>query len=154
MHFEDERAGNLTFVLNSVENIKAVKSQVTMIVRGMYSNPPNHGARTVSTILNNDEFKNEWMNTLKLMTDRIKAMRKALRENLEKLGTIGTWNHITDQIGMFSYTGLSESHVEYLRNKYHIYMLRSGRINICGLNTNNIQYVAEAITDTLLNVTK
>jgi len=47
------------------------------------------------------------MNTLKLMTDRIKAMRKSLRENLEKLGTIGTWNHITDQTGMFSYTGLS-----------------------------------------------
>lgn len=109
------------------------------------------------------------------MTDRIKAMRKALRENLEKLGTIGTWNHITDQTGMFSYTGLSgkflskyllkyfytelflniiASHVEYLRNKYHIYMLRSGRINICGLNTNNINYVAEAITDTLLNVSK
>ncbi|XP_060879317.1 aspartate aminotransferase, cytoplasmic [Metopolophium dirhodum] len=150
----NERAGNLTFVLNSVENVKAVKSQVTMIVRGMYSNPPNHGARTVSTILNNDVFKNEWMNTLKLMTDRIKAMRKSLREHLEKLGTIGTWNHITDQTGMFSYTGLSASHVEYLRSKYHIYMLRSGRINICGLNTNNINYVAEAITDTLLNVAK
>jgi len=60
MYFEDERAGNLTFVLNSVENVKAVKSQVTMIVRAMYSNPPNHGARTVGTILNNDVFKNEW----------------------------------------------------------------------------------------------
>jgi aspartate aminotransferase len=56
----DERAGNLTFVLNSVDKIKAVKSQVTMIVRGMYSNPPNHGARIVSTILNNDELKKEW----------------------------------------------------------------------------------------------
>ncbi|XP_015379463.1 PREDICTED: aspartate aminotransferase, cytoplasmic [Diuraphis noxia] len=150
----NERAGNLTFVLNSGENVKAVKSQVTMIVRGMYSNPPNHGARTVSTILNNDVFKNEWKYTLKLMTDRIKAMRKALRENLEKLGTVGTWNHITDQTGMFSYTGLSASHVEYLRHKYHIYMLGSGRINICGLNTNNISYVAEAINDALLNVAK
>lgn len=47
------------------------------------------------------------INTLKLMTDRIKVMRKSLRENLENLGTIGTWNHITDQTGMFSYTGLS-----------------------------------------------
>lgn len=56
----DERAGNLTFVLNSVDKIKAVKSQVTMIVRGMYSNPPNHGARIVSTILNNEELKKEW----------------------------------------------------------------------------------------------
>lgn len=61
MFIIDERAGNLTFILNSVENVKAVKSQVTMIVRGMYSNPPNHGARTVGTILNNKELKNEWL---------------------------------------------------------------------------------------------
>ncbi|VVC36298.1 Aminotransferase, class I/classII,Aspartate/other [Cinara cedri] len=149
----NERAGNLTFVLNSVENVKAVKSQVTMIVRGMYSNPPNHGARTVSTILNNNELKQEWLLTLKFMTNRIREMRKALRENLEKLDTIGTWNHITDQTGMFSYTGLSASHVEYIRNKYHIYMLRSGRINICGLNIDNVNYVAEAITDALVNAT-
>uniref|UniRef100_A0A481MQK5 Aspartate aminotransferase n=1 Tax=Nipponaphis monzeni TaxID=196483 RepID=A0A481MQK5_9HEMI len=149
----NERAGNLTFVLNSTDNVKAVKSQVTMIVRGMYSNPPNHGARTVSTILNNPELKEEWLDTLKIMTGRIKDMRKALRENLEQLGTIGKWNHITDQTGMFSYTGLSANHVEYLRKKYHIYMLRSGRINICGLTNNNINYVAEAITDALVTVT-
>jgi len=148
----NERAGNLTFVMNSVEHVKTVKSQVTMIVRGMYSNPPNHGARTVSTILNNEELKKEWMDTLKVMTDRIKNMRKALRENLENLGTKGTWNHITDQTGMFSYTGLSASHVEYIRYKYHIYMLKSGRINICGLNSSNINYVAKAITDALINV--
>lgn len=61
LFFSDERAGNLTFVLNSVKNVKAVKSQVTMIVRGMYSNPPNHGARTVSTILNDNELKKEWL---------------------------------------------------------------------------------------------
>lgn len=61
IYFKDERAGNLTFVLNSVENVKAVKSQVTMIVRAMYSNPPNHGARTVDTILNNEELKKEWL---------------------------------------------------------------------------------------------
>lgn len=149
----NERAGNLTFVLNSMENVKAIKSQVTMIVRGMYSNPPNHGARTVSTILNNPDLKNEWLETLKLMTNRIKDMRKALRDNLEELGAIGKWNHITDQIGMFSYTGLSESHVEYLQNKFHIYMLKSGRINICGLTKTNISYIAEAITDALVNVT-
>lgn len=113
------------------------------------------------------------LDTLKLMTDRIKDMRKALRDNLEKIGAIGTWNHITDQIGMFSYTGLSGkiflkkvilltasftnfkyikisvNQVHFLRDKYHIYMLDSGRINICGLNTNNVNYVAEAIKDAL-----
>jgi len=114
-----------------LKRIKALKSQVTMTVRGMYSSPPNHGACTVSTILNNDALKKEWsvwniknnvdsrlinydciclimrLDTLKIMTNRIKYMRKSLRENLETLRTTGTWNHITDQPGMFSYTGLS-----------------------------------------------
>ncbi|XP_050436966.1 aspartate aminotransferase, cytoplasmic [Adelges cooleyi] len=147
----NERVGNLTFVMNSGEYAKTVKSQVTMIVRGMYSNPPNHGARVVSIILNDSELKNEWLTTLKTMTSRIKEMRAALRENLEKLNAPGKWNHITDQIGMFSYTGLTASQADYLRSKYHIYCLRSGRINVCGLNLNNINYVAEAINDALKN---
>lgn len=61
-------------------------------------------------------------------------MRKALRDELEKMSTPGTWNHITDQIGMFSYTGLSPKQCEILINKYHIYLLKSGRISMAGVN--------------------
>jgi len=72
-------------------------------------------------------------------------MRKALRSELEKLGTPGTWNHITDQIGMFSYTGLSTQQCEILINKYHIYLLKSGRISMAGINSKNVKYLAQSI---------
>lgn len=82
---------------------------------------------------------------MKTMSGRIIDMRNALRSKLEELGTPGTWNHITDQIGMFSFTGLSEAQVLKLREEYHIYMTKNGRISMAGLNTHNIDHVAQAI---------
>ena len=72
-------------------------------------------------------------------------MRKALRGKLEELGTPGSWNHITDQIGMFSFTGLTEDQVKLLKEKDHVYMMKSGRASLSGLNTGNVEYVAKAI---------
>jgi aspartate aminotransferase len=79
------------------------------------------------------------------MSGRIIAMRKALRRKLEELGTPGTWNHITDQIGMFSFTGLNERQVQKLREEAHIYMTKNGRVSMAGLNSKNVDYVAKAI---------
>jgi len=76
-------------------------------------------------------------------------MRKALRSELERLGTPGTWNHITDQIGMFSYTGLTTKQCEILIDKYHIYLLKSGRISMAGVNGNNVIYLAESIKSSI-----
>lgn len=81
------------------------------------------------------------------MSGRIQEMRKALRSKLEELATPGTWDHITSQIGMFSYTGLNQQQVQYLVQQYHIYLPKDGRISICGLNTRNVDYVAKAIND-------
>lgn len=81
------------------------------------------------------------------MSGRIIKMRDELRSRLEKLGTPGTWNHITDQIGMFSFTGLSETQVQKLRDEFHIYMTKNGRISMAGLNTRNIDHVANAINE-------
>lgn len=72
-------------------------------------------------------------------------MRALLRQNLEDLKTPGTWNHITDQIGMFSYTGLSVKVCELLINKYHVYLLKSGRISVAGINKKNVKYLASSI---------
>ena len=72
-------------------------------------------------------------------------MRKALRSKLEEIGTPGTWNHITDQIGMFSFTGLSEAQVLKLREDAHVYMTKNGRISMAGLNTKNVEYFAKAV---------
>lgn len=79
------------------------------------------------------------------MSGRIIDMRKSLRSNLEALGTPGKWNHITDQIGMFSFTGLTEAQVAKMRSEGHVYMTKNGRISMAGLNTNNVEYVAKQI---------
>lgn len=149
----NERVGNLTFVVRSQEVIAPIKSQVSIIIRAMYSNPPNHGARVVATILGNPEFNKEWRECLRTMSNRIQEMRELLKTQLDALGTPGSWDHITSQIGMFSYTGLNSKQVEFLIKKYHIYLLLSGRINMCGLNKNNIEYVAKAIHEAVVGET-
>ena len=78
-------------------------------------------------------------------------MRKALRSKLEEIETPGTWNHITDQIGMFSFTGLTPEQVNVMVDHHHIYMTPNGRISLSGLNTNNVEYVAKAIKNVVEN---
>jgi len=72
-------------------------------------------------------------------------MRAALRSELEQIGTPGNWNHITSQIGMFSFTGLSPEQSTAMLEKHHIYMLKNGRISMAGINSKNVKYVAECI---------
>ncbi len=94
----NERVGNVTVVVKDPSIIANVKSQVTLIVRAMYSNPPSHGARIVDTVLADKELYAEWRGCIQTMADRILAMRAGLRERLEKLGTPGCWDHITKQV--------------------------------------------------------
>ncbi|CAI0654268.1 unnamed protein product, partial [Colletotrichum noveboracense] len=103
------------------------------------------GARVASTVLNDPALFAEWEDNLRTMSGRIIEMRKVLRAKLEELGTPGTWNHITDQIGMFSFTGLSEAQVLKLREDAHVYMTKNGRISMAGLNTRNVEYFAKAV---------
>lgn len=149
----NERIGNLVLVLKDSSCITRVRSQLTLLVRGSYSNPPCHGARIVSTVLNDPALFEEWKGSIRTMSGRIKEMRQGLRERLEKLGTPGTWDHITSQIGMFSFTGMTAAQAKHLADKYHIFLLSSGRINMCGVTTGNIDYVAEAIHDAVTNIT-
>jgi aspartate aminotransferase len=148
----NERIGNLTVILKDPASTSAVQSRLVFLIRGMYSNPPAFGGRIVSKILNCPDFREEWMQCIQTMTSRIMKMRKMLRDKLEELKTPGTWNHITDHIGMFSYTGLTKPQVKFLLAKYHIYLLSSGRINMCGLNEENVVYVANAIHDAVVSI--
>ncbi|RWS00991.1 aspartate aminotransferase: cytoplasmic-like protein [Dinothrombium tinctorium] len=143
----NERIGNLTVVVNDKSTIANIKGQITLLVRGNYSNPPAHGSRIVSKILSDNKLHEEWKHNIKLMSTRIIDMRNALRNKLEELGTPGKWDHITTQIGMFSYTGLNQKQVQYLVQEHHVYLPKDGRISICGINTNNVEYVAKAIHD-------
>jgi aspartate aminotransferase, cytoplasmic len=144
-----QRAGCFHFVsspgADAKERTTRVASQIAILQRSEISNPPIYGARIASKALNDPKLFAEWEANLKTMSGRIIDMRKALRGKLEQLGTPGTWNHITDQIGMFSFTGLTEAQVAKLRSEGHIYMTKNGRISMAGLNTKNVEYVAEQI---------
>ena len=146
----NERAGNLTVVVKNPSVVANTKSQLTLVVRGMYSNPPAHGARVVEKVLNSDSLFAEWKNNIKTMAGRIIAMRKELRDKLESLGTPGSWNHITDQIGMFSFTGLSPEMCEFLLKEKHIYLLKNGRISMCGVTPGNLDYLASSINEAVI----
>ncbi|KAL1835000.1 hypothetical protein VTK73DRAFT_6485, partial [Phialemonium thermophilum] len=118
---------------------------LAVLQRSEISNPPIYGARVAATVLNDAALFAEWKDNLRTMAGRIIAMRKALRAKLEELGTPGPWNHITDQIGMFSFTGLTEAQVGRLRDEFHVYMTKNGRISMAGLNTRNVDYFARAV---------
>ncbi|KAK6536609.1 Aspartate aminotransferase, cytoplasmic [Arthrobotrys megalospora] len=144
-----QRAGCFHFVAapgpNAEELTQRVGSQLAILTRSEISNPPIYGAKVASTVLNDEQLFEEWKQDLCTMSGRIIAMRKALRDKLVELGTPGNWDHITSQIGMFSFTGLSETQVLEIRKEFHIYMTKNGRISMAGLNTHNVEYVATAI---------
>nr|CAG4718338.1 unnamed protein product [Naegleria fowleri] len=140
-----ERIGALNFVVSNPETAKQIQSQMKVIVRCLYSSPSLQGARIVAMTLNNPELFQLWKKELVMMSDRIKEMRQLLFDALQKRGTPGKWNHILEQIGMFSFTGLQKKHVQVLIEKYHIYLTDNGRISMCGLNRKNVDYVADAI---------
>ncbi|GMH12630.1 hypothetical protein Nepgr_014471 [Nepenthes gracilis] len=140
-----QRVGCLSLVCEDEKRAVAVKSQLQQLARPMYSNPPVHGALLVSIILSDPHLKNLWLKEVKVMADRIIGMRTALRENLEKLGSSLSWEHITKQIGMFCYSGLTAEQVDRLTNEFHIYMTRNGRISMAGVTTKNVEYLANAI---------
>ncbi|KAK2034512.1 aminotransferase class I and II [Colletotrichum zoysiae] len=144
-----ERAGCFHFVTapapDGAQTTSRIASQLAILQRSEISNPPLYGARVAATVLNSPELFAEWEDNLRTMSGRIIEMRKVLRAKLEELGTPGTWNHITDQIGMFSFTGLSETQVLKLRSDAHVYMTKNGRISMAGLNTRNIDYFAKAV---------
>lgn len=144
-----ERAGCFHFVTSpssdAESTIGRIASQLAILQRSEISNPPAYGARIASTVLNDPQLFAEWEANLRTMSGRIKEMRTALRSKLEEMGTPGTWNHITDQIGMFSFTGLTEQQVLKIREDSHVYMTKNGRISMAGLNTHNVDYFAKAV---------
>jgi len=142
-----ERIGMLHVICATADSNKAVLSQLKLVIRPMYSSPPKHGAVLVCKVLGDEARFAKWKIELKAMADRILEVRQMLRTGLEKKGTPGKWNHITDQIGMFSFTGLTIPQCESLISKHHIYLLKSGRISLAGLNKANVQYMVDSVDD-------
>jgi len=147
-----ERVGALTVISKDKEVSGRVMSQLKTTIRSMYSNPPKHGAAIANTVLQDPDLFAQWRVELKAMADRIMTMRTELRSQLEGKGAPGTWSHITDQIGMFSYTGLTQPQVEKLTAKWHVYMTLDGRISMAGLNKEKCAYLADGIKDVMTSV--
>jgi aspartate aminotransferase len=116
-----------------------------MIARPMYSNPPLHGAALVSTILGDAALKQQWYREVKVMADRIIDMRSKLRASLEASGSALPWKHVTEQIGMFCFSGMSGEMVDALAKEHHIYMTRNGRISMAGVTSSTVDRLAAAM---------
>jgi aspartate/tyrosine/aromatic aminotransferase len=137
-----ERVGALHCCALTKEAADGISSQLKLIARAMYSNPPQFGAQIVETILQDEALTATWENELKHMSSRIKSMRSALKRNL---GDGDEWKHLVEQIGMFSYTGLTPAQVQHCKEVSSVYMLNSGRISMAGLNEGNVEHVAKAM---------
>lgn len=138
-----QRIGCLSIVCDNKEVNEKVISQLKILGRPLWSNPPLHGARIAELILGTPEINKMWLAEVKGMADRIASMRISLVSNLKELGSPHNWDHIQNQHGMFAYTGLNAKHVGELVEKYHIHLMDTGRISVAGLNTKNVKYVAE-----------
>ena len=143
-----ERVGALSVVCADAEEAARVLSQLKIVIRTNYSNPPTHGAALVETVLGDPELRAEWVVELGEMRDRIKAMRTKLVEGLAAAGVDGM-GYITDQVGMFSFSGLTKEQMQRLRAEYSVYGTDTGRICVAALNDDNVTYVSESIAAVL-----
>ena len=142
-----ERVGALSIVAADKKTTDTVQSQVKAAIRSNYSNPPAHGGELVVTVLGNAELEKLWRSEVNQMRNRINGMRKLLVETLQAKGVPGDYSFITRQRGMFSFSGLKPNHVEALKQKYSIYIVGSGRINVAGITTENVGPLCEAIAE-------
>lgn len=140
-----ERVGALSVVCASKDEAARVLSQLKIVIRTNYSNPPTHGASVVATVLTTPALRALWEDELAGMRLRIKAMRQALVEKLAAAGVKGDLGYITQQQGMFSYSGLNAAQMQRLRGEFGVYGVDSGRICVAALNLHNIDAVAKAI---------
>lgn len=144
-----ERVGGLTFVCDDAEAAKCTFGQLKATVRRIYSSPPTTGAWLVDQVLNDADLNQQWQNEVKEMRERIIKMRSILKDELTKALPDRDFSYLVNQKGMFSYTGLTGEQVDTLREEYAIYLVRSGRICVAGLNMNNIYKVAKAMAEVL-----
>jgi aspartate aminotransferase len=149
MGLYSERVGGLFSVAPTKAISDKIGSQLRVLIRGNYSTPPAHGARIVSTILQNSELRHKWDGEVAEMRERIKKMRELLASKLGMMRPDLDFDFINEQRGIFSYSGLNASQVQVLISQYGLYMPPNGRINIAGLNEGNIDYVANAFAAVL-----
>ncbi len=144
-----ERVGALSVLCNTQEECGRVLSQLKIVIRTNYSNPPTHGGAVVAAVLNDPSLRAMWEGELAEMRVRIKTMRQKLVEGLKAAGVKKDMGFITTQIGMFSYSGLTKEQMVRLRNEFGVYGTDSGRMCVAALNSHNIDHVCRSIATVL-----
>ncbi len=143
-----ERVGALTLVAPSADQAGAVLSQIKSTIRSNYSNPPAHGSSIVTTILSDEDLRQQWEVELSVMRNRIRHMRRLLTRELDdrgvKLAPAGN-GFIGRQRGLFSFSGLDREQVERLQREHSIYIVGSGRLNVAGMTESNMSRLCDAI---------
>jgi aspartate aminotransferase len=142
-----ERAGLVCAVTPSAETASAAETQLNSIARGIYSMPPAHGAAIVGRILADDELTTSWRDELGVMRDRVLDMRRLFAEAMARRGA--DFGFIADERGLFSFLGISPGQVEQLRDEYSVYLVGSSRINVAGITTDNVEYLADSLAAVL-----
>lgn len=145
----NERTGALTVTAGTQAACQAALSQLKVCARVNYSNPPAHGGAIVATILGNASLRAQWERELTEMRTRILSMRRAFVDGLEAAGAKQDFSFITNQKGMFSFSGLSKDQVERLRAEYGIYIVGSGRLNVAGMTESNMKALCAAVVAVL-----
>ena len=140
-----ERVGAMTLVAASEEAAQIGLSHVKICIRTNYSNPPKHGGAIVATVLGDATLRSQWTEEVALMRDRIAGMRQLFAETMRAKGVDRDFGFITQQRGMFSFSGISPEQVDALRKEYSIYIVRSGRINVAGMTPSNMDRLCDAI---------
>ncbi len=138
-----ERVGAITIIAKDPQQLATTKGAAETVIRSNYSMPPSHGARSVATVLASRDLSDLWSEELDEMRKRIADMRSALKQKLEERQVTRDLSFLTDQKGMFSYTGFGPEQVEGLRADHGIYVAKDGRINVAGLSSENLDVVAD-----------
>nr|CAJ40956.1 aspartate aminotransferase [Leishmania killicki] len=153
MGLYSERAGTLSLLLKDKTKRADVKSVMDSLIREEYTCPPAHGARLAHLILSNNALRKEWEAELSSMAERIRTMRRTVYDELLRLQTPGSWEHVINQTGMFSFLGLSKAQCEYCQN-HNIFITSSGRANMAGLTHETALMLAQTINDAVRNVNR
>ncbi|TDR30498.1 aromatic amino acid transaminase [Hydromonas duriensis] len=145
LSYYGERAGGLSVICKDAAQADVVLGQLKLTVRKNYSSPAYHVSTVTAAVMNTPELRAMWENEVTEMRERIKAMRQKLYDVLTAKVPNKDFSYLLKQRGMFSYTGLTASQVDRLREEFAVYMVKSGRMCVAGLNTKNVERVAEGM---------
>ena len=149
MSLYGERVGGLSVVCPDAEQAQLVFGQLKFTVRRNYSSPPSHGGNVVAKVMNTPELYQQWTQEVEEMRVRIAQMRGKLVSVLNEKIPGRDFSYFTKQRGMFSFTGLNPEQVDRLREEFAVYLVKSGRMCVAGLNNSNIDYIANAFAEVL-----